>query len=253
LASVLKTNDKQPYNNKHLSHLSGVLLEGGAETSASSVLVFIMAMGAFPDVLAKAQEEVDRIVGTSRIPNKDDLDRLPYIKACMLELLRWRPIIPLGVPHNTISDDTYGDFTVPNNTDIIVNTWRINHDESFYDEPGVFNPKRYLEDEFGRGASARSQDIKGRRINYTFGAGRRVCPGQKFAENSMRMHFAKLVWAFDIKRTGPLGIDSWDGWTDGLVIRPKDINVRLELRSGRKEVIERAWSEADAFLRQFED
>jgi cytochrome P450 len=253
LASVLKTNEKERYNDKFLSHLSGVLLEGGAETSASSILVFIMAMGAFPDVLTKAQEEVDRVIGTSRMPNKDDIGNLPYIRACMLELLRWRPIIPLGVPHNTIAEDTYGDYTIPTNTDIIVNTWRINHDESFYDEPGKFNPDRYLEDEFGRGAIARSQDIKGRRMNYTFGAGRRVCPGQKFAENSMRIHFAKLVWAFDIKRTGALASDNWDGWTDGIVIKPKHINVRFELRGGRKEIIEQAWSVADAFLRQFEE
>jgi cytochrome P450 len=253
LASVLKTNEKEQYNDKFLCHLSGVLLEGGAETSASSIMVFIMAMAAFPDVLAKAQGEVDRIVGSSRMPNRDDIENLPYVEACMLELLRWRPIIPLGVPHNTIADDTYGDFTVPKNTTIIVNTWRINHDESFYDQPEKFDPDRYLQDAFGRGSSARSQDIKGRRINYTFGAGRRVCPGQKFAENSLRMHFAKLVWAFDIKRTGDLASENWDGWTDGLVIRPKNLNVRFELRSDRKEIVQRAWSEADAFLRQFED
>ncbi|UPX15940.1 uncharacterized protein EKO05_0006370 [Ascochyta rabiei] len=253
LATVLKTQVKERYTDKHLSHLSGVLLEGGAETSASSIMIFIMAMAAYPDVLAKAQEEVDGICGTSRMPNKDDIDNLSYIRSCMLEVLRHRPIIPLGVPHNTTATDTYGDYTIPTNTDIIINAWRINHDESFYDEPATFNPDRYMQDEYGRGASVRSQDIKGRRMNYTFGAGRRVCPGQKFAENSMRIHFAKLVWAFDIKRTGSLPSHDWNGWTDGLVIRPKNLKVKFELRSGRKETIEHAWSEADAFLRQFEE
>jgi cytochrome P450 len=253
LASVLKTHEKERYNDKFLSHLSGVLLEGGAETSASSIMVFIMAMAAYPDVLLKVQEEVDRVCGTSRMPCKDDIGSLPYVKACMLEILRWRPIIPLGVPHNTTANDTYGSYTVPIDTDIIVNTWRINHDESFYDEPGTFNPDRYIQDDFGRGLAARSQDIKGRRMNYTFGAGRRVCPGQKFAENSMTMHFAKLAWAFDIKRAGALPSDTWDGWTDGLVIRPKNLKVKFELRSGRKATVEHAWSEADSFLRQFED
>jgi cytochrome P450 len=253
LATVLKTQEKEPHSDKFLSHLSGVLLEGGAETSASSMMVFIMAMAAFPDVLVKAQEEVDRICGTSRMPCKDDIGRLPYIRACMLEILRWRPIIPLGVPHNTTADDTYGTYTVPVNTDIIINTWRINRDESFYDEPEKFNPDRYMQDEYGRGSSAKSQDIKGRRVNYTFGAGRRVCPGQKFAENSMTIHFAKLAWAFDIKRTGELPSDTWDGWTDGLIIRPKNLKVKFELRGDRRKTIENAWSDADAFLHQFEE
>lgn len=106
-----------------------------------------------------------------------------------------------------------------------------------------------MQDEYGRSASARLQDIKGRRLKYTFGAGRRLCPGQRFAENSVTMHIAKLVWAFDIKRVGDLPSDTWDGWTDGLVVRPKDLKVRFDLRSGRRETIEHSWVEADSFLR----
>jgi len=252
VATVLKTREKEQYTDNGLAHLSGVLLEGGAETSASSVMVFILAMAAFPEVLAKVQEEVDRVCGTLRMPGKDDVASLPYLKAVMLEVLRWRPIIPLGVPHNTMSEDASGSYTIPADTDIIVNAWRINHDESFYDEHEKFNPERYMQDEYGRGAFARMQDIKGRRLNYTFGAGRRVCPGQRFAENSLMMHYAKLAWAFDVKPTGALPVENWNNWTDGLVIRPKDLQVRFELRDGRKETIEQAWLEADSFLRQFE-
>jgi cytochrome P450 len=252
LASVLKTHEKERYNDKFLSHLSGVLLEGGAETSASAVIVFIMAMAAYPDILFKVQEEVDRVCGASRLPNKDDTCRLPYLRAVMHELLRWRPIITLGIPHNTTANDKHGDFTIPVDTTIIINAWRINHDESFYDEPGTFNPDRYMQDEYGRGLSARSQDMKGRRVNYTFGAGRRVCPGQKFAENAMMMHFAKLAWAFDIKRVGALPTDTWENWTDGVIIRPKNLKVKFELRDDRKETIRHAWYEANEFLRQFE-
>jgi cytochrome P450 len=93
-----------------------------------------------------------------------------------------------------------------------------------------------------------------RRINYTFGAGRRVCPGQRFAENTLLMHFAKLVWAFDITATGKLPLNSWDDWTDGILTRPKNFgNVKMALRDeGRRSVIESAWLEADEFLQQFE-
>ena len=67
------------------------------------------------------------------------------------------------------------------------------------------------------------------------------------------MHFAKLVWAFDFIATGPLPVEGWDGWTDGLAIRPKDLKVELRLRNEeRRSVIEKAWKEADDFLSQFE-
>jgi cytochrome P450 len=251
LASCLRTQEKDGFNDAFLAHLAGALMEGGAETSASSTMVFIMAMAAYPHVLVQAQEEVDRVCGASRLPGRDDIPNLPYIRACMLEILRWRPIIPLGVPHHTTAADTHGDLNIPSDTTVIINTWRINHDESLYLAPEVFHPARYMQNEYGGGPDV--EVLKGRRVNYTFGAGRRVCPGQRFAENSMTMHFAKLVWAFDINRNGDLPTDSWEGWTDGLAIRPKDLNVSFDLRSeGRRKVIDDAWVKADAFLEQFE-
>jgi cytochrome P450 len=90
-------------------------------------------------------------------------------------------------------------------------------------------------------------------VNYSFGAGRRVCPGQLLTENSMMMHFAKLVWAFDIKRTGNLPTERWVGWTDGIVIRPKYLNVSFQLCDDRRrKVISQAWMQADQLLHQFE-
>jgi cytochrome P450 len=254
LAQCIMTQEKEWYDDNYLAYLGGVLLEGGAETSASSTIVFIMAMAAFPDVLAKAQEEVDRVCGMSRLPGKDDTGRLPYIRACMLEILRWRPIAPTGVPHTTTADDVYNGLAIPNQTTVFINAWAINHDESFYNSPATFNPDRYVQNEFGSTfASANPDTIKGRRTNYTFGAGRRVCPGQRFAENSMMMHFAKLVWAFDFIPTGKLPVDTWDEWTNGLAIRPKDLKVKLSLRNEqRRKIVGDAWMEADAFLQQFE-
>jgi cytochrome P450 len=254
MAQCIVAQEKEWYDDNYLAYLGGVLLEGGAETSANSTMVFIMTMAAFPEVLARAQDEVDKVCGRSRIPGKDDMDRLPYLRACMLEILRWRPVIPIGVPHTSTADHVYKGFSIPNNTDVLINIWGINHDESFYDSPATFNPDRYVQNELGSTlASADPVTFKGRHTNYTFGAGRRVCPGQRFAENSMMMHFAKMVWAFDFLPTGKLPVDTWDGWTHGLTVRPKDLKVKLKLRNAnRRKVIVDAWLKADAFLQQFE-
>jgi len=90
-------------------------MEAGSDTTASQALDFMMALLAFPDVLKKAQEEVDRICGTSRLPTLDDRDQMPYLEACVNEVrkvirrlyanlttsqvLRWRPPLPYGAPH----------------------------------------------------------------------------------------------------------------------------------------------------------
>ena len=41
-----------------------------------------------PHVLQKAHEEIDRVVGTSRLPDFDDRESLPYIEAIFQEVLR---------------------------------------------------------------------------------------------------------------------------------------------------------------------
>lgn len=50
----------------------------------------------YPDIQKKAQDEIDRFVGSSRLPDYSDMDSLPYTEAVVRELLRWNPVIPLG-------------------------------------------------------------------------------------------------------------------------------------------------------------
>lgn len=56
-----------------------------------------------PDVLARAQEEIDKVC-VDRLPDFDDWDALPYVEAIMREALRWNPVTPEGPlrPYNVI-------------------------------------------------------------------------------------------------------------------------------------------------------
>lgn len=49
-----------------------------------------------PEIQAKAQDEIDRVLGGHRLPDFDDRPNLPYIEAVFLETLRWRPVVPSG-------------------------------------------------------------------------------------------------------------------------------------------------------------
>lgn len=49
-------------------------------------------------VQRKIQEEIDRAVGQDRQPTWEDRYRMPYSMAAVWEMLRWRPISPLGLP-----------------------------------------------------------------------------------------------------------------------------------------------------------
>ncbi len=66
--------------------------------TVSVVLSFILVMVHYPEVQARAREEIDSFTGGSRIPDFGDRSSLPYIDALILELLRWAPPTPLGQP-----------------------------------------------------------------------------------------------------------------------------------------------------------
>jgi cytochrome P450 len=54
------------------------------------------AMLLYPDVQAKAQAELDAVVGSDRLPDHSDRDNLPYVNSVILETLRWKVVIPTG-------------------------------------------------------------------------------------------------------------------------------------------------------------
>ena len=63
---------------------------------AGVYIAFMLAMTLYPDVQRRAQAEIDAVVGRDRIPKVSDRESLPYIEAIVKEVVRWRPIDPLG-------------------------------------------------------------------------------------------------------------------------------------------------------------
>ena len=59
------------------------------------VLQFFLAMVEHPEVVAKAQKELDSVVGNDRLPTFADRKDLPYIEALFNECLRYAAGVPL--------------------------------------------------------------------------------------------------------------------------------------------------------------
>ena len=53
-------------------------------------------MVGFPQAQRKAQEDIDEVIGHSRLPDFCDLEYMPYMRALVKETLRWHPVDPLG-------------------------------------------------------------------------------------------------------------------------------------------------------------
>lgn len=82
-------------------------------------------MALYPDAQKKAQEELDLVVGTERLPEFSDRPSLPYIDALVKELFRWHSGTPIGFPHRVVADDEYNGYIIPKNATVFVNMWSV--------------------------------------------------------------------------------------------------------------------------------
>ncbi len=58
----------------------------------------------YPEAQAKAQAELDAVIGDDRLPQFEDRERLPYVNALVLEVLRWHTVAPTGQYMSGFSD-----------------------------------------------------------------------------------------------------------------------------------------------------
>ena len=69
------------------------------------------------------QQEVDRMVGSERLPEYGDLPELPTVRAVIKETLRWRPVTAGGIPHMLEKDDIYNGYFLPKGSLVHANQW----------------------------------------------------------------------------------------------------------------------------------
>nr|ANC28044.1 cytochrome P450 [Polyporus umbellatus] len=165
------------------------------DTTVSAISHFFLAMIQHPEVLQKAQKEIDAAVGNSRLPTFSDRPNLPYVDAIVSECLRISSPVPLGLPRAITEDNVYKGMFIPKGTLVFGNNYNMLRDPNVYPNPDEFMPERFLEDVDE--ATAKLRDVR----NYVFGFGRRRCPGSFMIDASLWIAIASMVSAFDISRS----------------------------------------------------
>ncbi|KAF3026723.1 hypothetical protein E8E14_014759 [Neopestalotiopsis sp. 37M] len=229
-AELMKIQKEENINDDQAIGILGMLIGAGADATSSILQTFFKIMAMNPRALHLAQEELDRVVGPSRLPTWEDQPRLPYMRALIKEVHRWAPIGNLGVPHATSDEDSYQGARVPRGTIVFPNLTVLNRDPEVYRDPYEFRPERFLQDNFHAAASINHEDFR-RRDHFHYGFGRRVCQGIFVAEASLYITISRLVWAFDITpQPGAAPLDM-DDKTPGLLTKPNPYSVQISPRS----------------------
>lgn len=137
-------------------------------------------------------------------------------------------------------DDTVDGYFIPKGTVVLGNAWAVQHDPEAYESPESFDPDRFLQNSYGTRGSAEEAQAEGRKQLYCFGSGRRQCPGDTFAQSSIMIAMARLVWGFDIVADGDVDLGTGSGYSGGLVMTPMPFRGRFVPRSEsvRKKIME---------------
>jgi len=208
--------------------VSGTMYSAGSDTTQTAVVRFILAMALHPDVQQKAQEELDRVVGPSRLPNLSDKENLPYIECVFKEVFRWNLMTPFAVPHSSTADDEYEGYHIPKGAIIIPNSWALSNDPEMYPRADEFRPERFMPT--GDPTAVVPMDPR----NYVFGFGRRICPGMHFAETVVWSTMVALLATTTIRK--PLDAEGKEyappaAFTGELLSQAKTFECRVEVRS----------------------
>ncbi|RXW20872.1 hypothetical protein EST38_g4984 [Candolleomyces aberdarensis] len=210
----------------------------GSDTTVSSFKTFFLAMAQNPDIQKKAQGVVDKVVSElGRLPDFTEYGTLPYIEALVREVLRWRPVTPIAVPHKLTQDDVYHGYHIPAGSTILPNAWAIAHDPALYGpNPGVFDPPRFMN-------ASQTEINHDMPMGYeAFGYGRRICPGLHIAVESVWLFAVSVLAAFDVKPAdGESESEDFGKYTSGMLIHPYPFELRIVPRDPDVEAMVRSY------------
>ncbi|KAG0697089.1 cytochrome P450 [Suillus ampliporus] len=230
----MRLSDEDDVITTAVKEAASIAFGAASETTSSTLLVFLLAMVLHPELQAKAQAEIDRVVGRDRLPNFDDRPALPYVEAILRETLRWHPesrtqqqpvtsikaisflkvLLYLQI-HGKPALSLYRMF--PNDQ-----TFRaMTHDELKYPSPNEFKPERFLHED----GSLTSDTMP-----LGFSWGRRICVGRHLADASLWIAITSFLAVFSAnKALGEHGMDIpvVPKYSTGLIIHPEEFPCRI--------------------------
>ncbi|KAJ8468878.1 hypothetical protein ONZ51_g9347 [Trametes cubensis] len=133
-------------NEQIARNVAAIAVEGGSDTTYSTIQGIFLALSLHPDVQRKAQAELDAIIGPHRLPDFEDRESLVYIDAIVKESIRWHNVVPLGVGHCITEDDEFQGYFLPAGAVLVPNVWSVMHNPQIYPNPEQFNPDRFIRD-----------------------------------------------------------------------------------------------------------
>lgn len=183
-------------NNGELVSLCSEFIIASTDTSVSTMQWAMANVVKYQHVQDRILEEVNSVIDPDQEINEDDMEKMHYLKAVILETLRRHPPAHFIIPRAVTEDNVkLRGYDIPKDAIINYTVAEMGRDSQVWDDPMEFRPDRFMNKD-GKGTE---YDLKGvRKIKMMpFGAGRRVCPAITMATLHLRFYLANMVRDFE--------------------------------------------------------
>ncbi|XP_077204279.1 cytochrome P450 2J5-like [Paroedura picta] len=182
-----KNDPNSTFNEENLSYCIFDFFVAGTETTALTLRWALLLMANHPDIQEKVHKEIEDVLGSSQEFHYQDQKKLPYTKAVIHEIMRFKYISLFGFPRQCSQVVNMRGFLIPKGTVIIADLRSALLDPKQWETPEEFNPNHFLD---------KGGNFVEREAFLPFGAGTRVCLGEQMARVELFIFFANLLRAF---------------------------------------------------------
>ncbi|GMR45665.1 hypothetical protein PMAYCL1PPCAC_15860, partial [Pristionchus mayeri] len=192
----------------------------GQETTTTTLRWAMLIFAKHPEIQEKLREEVHRVVGKDHIPFMADQQKMPYARACVLELQRFANILQTNVQRTAVRDVEIRGHLIPKDTWINADIHYLMANDPFFENPEEFRPERYLAED----GKTLLRDLVERTIPFSIG--KRVCAGEGIARVELFLGLTSTFSHFCISPRPGYPIDFEP--KPGQILLPKPQKLRIQ-------------------------